>query len=314
MADCTECKADLYDADGICKDCDGELCNEVVKKARAYLSKGSTLNRGELRKSLKVLDDKRGYDESELEVFDKPGLWLTRKFLPMHQWLADVGKGSLRIYHTTADEEEVERMKHQDRENGTHQYDTFVPGTYTVLFDEKAKSENPLRKEGAIIMSDTPMEQDTNRGFLHRAHGDVLIAGLGIGMLLRPLQDAPEVKSITVIETNQELIDLINMAGFAFDKKTKIICGDILKWKPPRGKSYDCIWFDIWNSIGGANYKDMAKLHGRFKLHLRTNGFMDSWEYKRCKHNEEVWQKFRAMRESPEKRRLANKMLAENIC
>ena len=32
------------------------------------------------------------------------------------------------------------------------------------------------------------------------AHGDMLIGGLGIGMIILAIQDNPEVKSITVIE------------------------------------------------------------------------------------------------------------------
>ena len=47
------------------------------------------------------------------------------------------------------------------------------------------KSDFPyvrLYKKGdGIMMSDTPMERNTNESFIHKANGDVLIFGLGLG-------------------------------------------------------------------------------------------------------------------------------------
>lgn len=62
---------------------------------------------------------------------------------------------------------------------------------YVRLFDKMKKQ---------VVMSDTPMEKHTNQEFLDAAHGDVLIAGLGIGLIVMPLLDDPEITSITVVE------------------------------------------------------------------------------------------------------------------
>lgn len=54
-------------------------------------------------------------------------------------------------------------------------YNGIQPGTYARLTDKEAH---------ACIMSNTQMEQVTNREFVKNAHGKVLIGGLGIGMIL----------------------------------------------------------------------------------------------------------------------------------
>ena len=57
-----------------------------------------------------------------------------------------------------------------------------------------------LCHNGQIVMSNTHMERWTNMNFCDYAHGDVLIGGLGIGLIILAIQDNPEVHSITVIE------------------------------------------------------------------------------------------------------------------
>lgn len=41
-----------------------------------------------------------------------------------------------------------------------------------------------LMHRGEVVMSDTYMEKRTNSGFCANAYGDVLIGGLGIGMII----------------------------------------------------------------------------------------------------------------------------------
>ena len=60
-----------------------------------------------------------------------------------------------------------------------------------------------------VIMSDTDMEKTTNREVMARAHGKVLIGGLGIGLIIAPMLDFKEVERIMVIEKNQEVIDMV---------------------------------------------------------------------------------------------------------
>lgn len=127
------------------------------------------------------------------------------------------------------------------------------PGKYTRLMRGKT-----------IVMSDTPQEMGDHLAFLHRAHGHVLINGLGLGMCLQVL-DKPDVTKATVIEIDEEVIALV---GPYYKKKYKdrleIIHADALLWKPPSGIHYGAVWHDIWDNICDDNKPAMKKLHRRY--------------------------------------------------
>lgn len=132
--------------------------------------------------------------------------------------------------------------------------------------------------DGVLMMSDTHMERRTNSEFVSKAHGDVMIAGLGIGLIINALEDkvkSGEVKSITVYEKYQDVIDLV-LPRYKH-LPIKVICKDILEYKPKKGETYDTIYFDIWPEIGEDNMKDIRMLHNRWKFRKRNGGYMDSW-------------------------------------
>jgi len=132
-----------------------------------------------------------------------------------------------------------------------------------------------------MMMSDTPMERQTNIDFIRASKGDVLIAGLGIGMVLWPLIHKEEVSSITVIELHPEIIKMIEpiFAPLAKEQgiELKVICDSIFDWKLPQGAMWDTIYFDIWNDICGDNYDEMKVLHRRFSRRRPPGGWMGSW-------------------------------------
>lgn len=138
-----------------------------------------------------------------------------------------------------------------------------------------------LLVNGGLVMSDTQMERRSNYGVAHNAGGDVLIAGLGIGMILLPILANPEVKTVTVIELSQDVIDLvephIRKASGKNAAKLTVVCADIFEWKVPKGQKWDCIYFDIWADICTDNLKGMTRLHRKFARRKNPGGWMDSW-------------------------------------
>lgn len=62
-------------------------------------------------------------------------------------------------------------------------FDGITPGKYIRLLHNDA-----------CVMSDTDMERMTNLDFCVNACGDIIIGGLGIGMIIMAIQDKPEVK------------------------------------------------------------------------------------------------------------------------
>lgn len=155
-----------------------------------------------------------------------------------------------------------------------------------------------------LMMSDTSMERRSNVGFTWKAHGKVLVAGLGLGLILFAIADEPKVEHITVIEKYQDVIDLVSPAVKAkLGDKVTIICADIFDWRPAKGTKFNTIYFDIWPDICTDNLKDMEKLHRAFASKLDKSDparWMDSWQRdalkaqrRREKREEHAWGYFR---------------------
>ena len=103
---------------------------------------------------------------------------------------------------------------------------------YTILYNESHR-----------IMQDTTREYREHQVFLSESHGNVLLAGLGLGMINQSLMENPNVKSVTIIEKYQEVIDLV-WDYCPKNEKIKLIHADIYNWNPD--SIWDIGWFDSW--------------------------------------------------------------------
>lgn len=125
-------------------------------------------------------------------------------------------------------------------------------------------------------MSNTPAEIRDHIGFIYQAKGNVLIAGLGLGMVLKALLEKGDVTHITVVEKSEDVIKLVS--PFYQDERVTIIHEDIFNYKPE--EIFDYSWFDIWTYICGDNYDDMKRLNRKFSRSVRNKGY---WCYDECK-------------------------------
>lgn len=173
----------------------------------------------------------------------------------------------------------------EERENNGWKLEKFEikQGNFRAMLDGITSGTYiRLTHNGQCVMSDTDMEKNTNRKFCSKAYGDIIIGGLGIGMIIMAIQDKPEVKSITVIEKNQEVIDMV-ASQLDFNEKVNIICADVFEWKPERGVKYDMAYMDIWNWINEDIYKkEMQPLKRKYARFLRSkdinpNRFNECW-------------------------------------
>lgn len=160
--------------------------------------------------------------------------------------------------------------------------DGILPGTYIRLVHD-----------GECVMSDTEMEKRTNLKFCSKAHGDIIIGGLGIGMIIMAIQDKPEVRSITVIEKNQEVIDLVT-SQIELNDKVKIVHADVFDWYPEKGVKYDMSYMDIWNCVNETVYrKEMLPLKRKYARFLRSKNenpyrFNECWAEYQAKNNKRL--------------------------
>lgn len=123
-----------------------------------------------------------------------------------------------------------------------------ISGDYKVVvtnskFDGETVLYQFIDNKWMNIMDDGDIESKQATAFLTAATGDVLLAGLGLGVVLQPLIDNQNVTSITVIEKYQEVIDLVS-PHIVSSKTINIINDDIYTWTPD--KNYDVAWFDSY--------------------------------------------------------------------
>ena len=144
------------------------------------------------------------------------------------------------------------------------------PGTYARL-----------RVDGCVMMSDTDMELRSNYSAVQQARGDVLIGGLGLGMMVLPVVRKPEVNTVRVIEINSDVIQLMKPAIEPLTNgKLTIEHGDVKTWKPEApGRQLDFIYFDIWTSLCVDEVEERKSLHLAYRKYLRPGGRVTSWEY-----------------------------------
>ena len=141
------------------------------------------------------------------------------------------------------------------------------------------------------VMSDTPMEKRTNREFVANAHGNVLIGGLGIGLILLAIQDKEDVEQITVVEKNKEVIELVG-SQLPLNSNVHIVNDDVFEYKPLL--KYNTIYMDIWNYINEDVYNEQMKpLISRYRQYLvpkseDENRYIDCWCKWQAKNGERI--------------------------
>ena len=130
-----------------------------------------------------------------------------------------------------------------------------------------------LLRNKQVVMSNTPDEIRDFRYFLNQAEGNILINGLGIGVLVKALIQKENVQAITIIENSK---DVIRLSGptYSSNPKVTIIHADCFTWQSPKGKRYNAVWHDIWDTISSDNLEEMKKLHRKYG---RKADYQESW-------------------------------------
>jgi len=139
-----------------------------------------------------------------------------KTFPEMHRIVPEGASGNVRVEHFTVSES-ASRLTALEGGRGY-----VPPGRYARLFMHP--------KASSCMMSDTRFEHLSNYEVVRSAHGEVLIAGLGLGMICHPIARKREVKAVTVVEKSPDVIKLITPTPHVRDD------GKVIKppsWSPP---------------------------------------------------------------------------------
>lgn len=171
--------------------------------------------------------------------------------------------GSITVKPFQLTHRQVQHIKMRDAINGRSWQSIGLKHDHTYI---------GFYRQGNIWMSDTPMEKRTNRPVINHAAGDVLILGMGMGLVLPPLLQAPEIQSITVIEVDEQVISLVlpQLQKHYTTDNLNIIHGDGFHPEKhlPKNARYDYIWFDIWQNICADNWEEIKMLQKKYKSYL----------------------------------------------
>lgn len=160
----------------------------------------------------------------------------------------------------------------------------YGQGSFENTFTYQYNLKKNTGFETILMMDSGPFELVTNKFFIDNAFGDVLIFGLGLGMIIYPLLLDETVTSITVVEIDPNVIALIKPYILANDIYRKVIIneGDVYTYESfmdPRVNVYDFIYFDYWDRISPRTAGEMEYIKN---LYLRFLKSRDSIIYCWC--------------------------------
>lgn len=160
----------------------------------------------------------------------------------------------------------------------------FLAKEYGDYFVAGEQHVQLIKRGEGVMMSDHPSETMSNQDFINHAYGDVLIFGLGLGMIIFPFLQDKDVSSITVVEFDEGVIDMVGSIIKEHDyfNKVKIVHGDAFTYheKLPNNTKFDTVYFDIWIRIDEKAFGEMEQLHDLYRKFLRSPlSYMNSWCY-----------------------------------
>jgi hypothetical protein len=145
----------------------------------------------------------------------------------------------------------------------------FRPGRYTCL-----------RCDSIQFMTDLYDEWWTQRSAITEAHargGEVLITGLGLGLVAEAIlrEPANRVTGITLVERSPDVIRLVApYMETRYPGKIKVVEANAFSWEPPKGRLFTVGWHDIWPDPASPKMADeINQLRERYRPWCDWQGF-----------------------------------------
>lgn len=123
-------------------------------------------------------------------------------------------------------------------------------------------------ENGREWMTVTPNEVATMAPALARVRGDVAAMGLGLGYFAYMASEKPDVRSVTVIERDADVIALFErylLPQFAHGEKLRVVRADAFDFARDSLAGFDYAFVDLWHDVadGAPMYLRMKRLEER---------------------------------------------------
>lgn len=132
----------------------------------------------------------------------------------------------------------MSRLVLPERHSGPYELRRLgIPGNHTGLYHR-----------GQLIQTDEPSDFVDEPVHQARARGGrVLVSGLGLGGTVTRMLDGPDVKHLTVVETNPDRIAMLREPLEArFPNRINLVHGCIWRYRPCPGSRFTVVWHEIW--------------------------------------------------------------------
>ena len=135
------------------------------------------------------------------------------------------------------------------------------------IIDKKGVTHLEKAFEGTIFSDHFYFIEDFLKCLYDKEYKSILCGGLGLG--IAPYLSQSFCDTIDIIEIDQDLIDLINTAGY-LSSKVNVICGDVFNYEPQR--KYDFILIDIWQRNNGTFDVEVETIKNKYSQYLEDGG------------------------------------------
>lgn len=114
---------------------------------------------------------------------------------------------------------------------------------------DRKSGDNRIKYGWETWMVDDPPHYWSMQDYAAGSMGRVLVAGLGLGLVLWGLSDNVDVDSVTVVETNKDVINLVGpLLPKMEDIKFRIINKDFYEFINETSEQFDRIIIDLWTT------------------------------------------------------------------
>jgi len=159
-------------------------------------------------------------------------------------------------------------------ENFDYEFELKYSGLVeNVSYEENKEFICLLDSDGKFIMSNSNAMLKICKPYLDEFNGEVLISGMGLGVLILPLINDDTVTKIDIVEKDLDIINYVytnRIKNLDISNKINVINDDIFTFTTTN--NYDYILLNHWVKPDDNTLTEVSSLQSKFSNNLKENG------------------------------------------